>query len=66
MRNPPNFVIYICLVRYGRDDPFMPKADIHGHVAAFTKRRNAEHEARQWREYHGKGTAHAKQYGPYS
>jgi hypothetical protein len=68
MKNPPNFIGWVILKRYGKGYPFLPHATERGGFAVrlFRTRKEAEQECRQVKEIYGRGNSYVQQYGPIS
>jgi hypothetical protein len=73
MRNPPDFVVYVILGRWNKDQFFVPwgtpetgPAGITGKAPFYSSKRGAEAECKRLRKYVGKGNCYVQQYGPIS
>ena len=72
MKNPPDFVMYVVMVKTPDSDKFDPCwgewADSPQGVYArgFASKRDADKECKNWRVRYGKKNAYIQQYGPYS
>lgn len=72
MNQPPDFVMYVVMVKPPNADSFDPcwgewAGSIHGAIAkGFARKRDADRECKAWRVRYGKKNAYVQQYGPYS
>lgn len=69
MKNPPDFVVYVVMVK-GMNDAnfgprFRPNSGYTPFAFAYATRRDAWKELRYWRNLVGKENAYVQQYGPY-
>ena len=65
MRNPPDFVMYVVMVKYPRSDKFNPLRDCEGSAEGFISRKAARNTLTRFRRQYGKKNAYVQQYGPY-
>jgi hypothetical protein len=78
MRNPPDFVVWMLMGRWNREQYFVPwtfwPAGQTGHAPAgeaqfvigYPTRKAADFGCKRLREIVGKGNCYVQQYGPYS
>ena len=74
MKNAPDFVMYVVMVKPPNSDKFDPcwgnwadSLHLQGvHAKGFARKRDANNECRIFRVRYGKENAYVQQYGPYS
>lgn len=69
MTNPPNFVMYVVMVKMpdGKFNPWWSlQRDRVNYVIGFQKKADARKSALDYQKIYGTKTAYVQQYGPYS
>jgi hypothetical protein len=65
MTNPPDFVMYVVMVKPSKRDSFVP-CWREWAAKGFARKRDAQRECKIWRVRYGKKNAYVQQYGPFS
>ena len=66
MKNPPDFVMYVIMVKAPGKKNFDPLRDCEGSAEGFISRKAARNTLARFQRRYGKKNAYVQQYGPYS
>jgi hypothetical protein len=71
MKNPPDFVMYVVMVKSPGATGFDPcwgnwGASLDAHARGYARKRDADKHCREFRARYGKKNAYVQQYGPIS
>ena len=65
MKNPPDFVMYVVMVKLPGATTFNPHRDCEGSSEGFNSRKAASGTLKKFQRRYGKKNAYIQQYGPY-
>ena len=66
MKNPPDFVMYVVMVRRIGNKNFVPEWNHDGMIYGYRTKAQARPSMRDYQRIYGKENAYVQQYGPYS